>query len=60
MVVDVLNRSGDVVISGAIIVKSDEKRFHLMLKEGYPRAVLMSDLNDGKYKIVAHRTTEDV
>ena len=58
MIVDVLNRSGDTVISGAIIMKSDEKRFYLLLAEGFQRSVLMSDLDSGKYKIISHREVE--
>ena len=59
MIVDVINRSGDVLISGAVIIKSDEKRFHLLLAEGFPRSVLMSDLDSGKYKIISHRDVKD-
>ena len=55
MIVDVINRSGDVVLENAIIVKSDEKRFHLITAEGYPRSVRMSDLDSGKYTIKAAR-----
>ena len=59
MIVDVLNCSGDVVISGAIIMKSDEKRFYLLLAEGFQRSVLMEDLDSGKYKIISHRDVKD-
>ena len=58
MIVDVINRSGDVLISGAVIIKSDEKRFYLLLAEGFQRSVLMSDLESGKYKIISHREVE--
>lgn len=60
MIVDVINRSGDVVLESAIIMKSDEKRFYLLTAEGFERSVLMSDLDSGKYTIKAARSKEKV
>ena len=60
MIVDVINRSGDVVLESAIIMKSDEKRFYLLTAEGFERSVLMSDLDSGKYTIKAAQSKENV
>lgn len=60
MIVDVINRSGDVVLESAIIMKSDEKRFYLLTAEGFERSVLMSDLDSGKYTIKAAQSKEKV
>jgi hypothetical protein len=60
MIVDVINRSGDVVLESAIIMKSDEKRFYLLTAEGFERSVLMSDLDSGKYTIKAAQSREKV
>lgn len=58
MIVDVINRSGVVELESAIILRSDSERFYLLVN-GYERAVRISDLDSGKYRIVAHRRVEN-
>jgi len=56
MIVDVINRSGVVELESALIVRSDEERFYLIVN-GYQRSVRIEDLDSGKYRMIAHRTT---
>lgn len=56
MIVDVINRSGVVELESALIVRSDEERFYLLVN-GYQRSVRIEDLDSGKYRMIAHRTT---
>ena len=57
MIVDVINRSGVVELESALIVRSDEERFYLLVN-GYQRSVRIEDLDSGKYRMIAHRTVE--